>query len=147
LYTHPLLLLFDTHNFVGVGGIAVYRLIDCLLFIISILLCVAFFTLAERKGMASIQRRIGPNIVGIWGVLQPFADALKLLVKEIVIPAKSNKILFLFCPLFNLCCSFFGWFPLVLNSHLDGKFFIFNYGLLLNFFFSTLSIYFLFLIG
>jgi len=76
--------------------------------------------------MASIQRRIGPNVVGIWGVLQPFADAFKLLGKEITIPSKSNKILFLVSPLLNLCCSFFGWFPLVLQPYLLNKTLIFN---------------------
>jgi len=90
------------------GVSIIFRFIDCVVLTISVLLCVAFFTLAERKGMASIQRRIGPNVVGIWGFFQPFADALKLLGKEIVITSYANKILFLICPLFNLSCSFFG---------------------------------------
>ena len=53
---------------------------------VCLLIAVAFFSLAERKVIASIQRRIGPNIIGVAGVLQPFADGLKLLVKETILP-------------------------------------------------------------
>ena len=58
--------------------------------VIVCLLSVAFFTIAERKLLASIQRRKGPNVTGFWGILQGFADGLKLLLKEVVIPGKSN---------------------------------------------------------
>ena len=61
-----------------------------LITIISCLLAIAFFTIAERKLLASIQRRKGPNVIGFWGVLQGFADGLKLLLKEIVVPIRSN---------------------------------------------------------
>lgn len=59
--------------------------------------------------MGAIQRRKGPNITGFWGVLQPFADALKLIVKEIVIPKRANKFLFLLAPFLTLYFSFIGW--------------------------------------
>jgi NADH:ubiquinone oxidoreductase subunit H len=65
-------------------------IITSLISIISCLLSVAFFTIAERKLLASIQRRKGPNITGFWGTLQAFADGLKLLFKEIIIPVRSN---------------------------------------------------------
>ena len=60
----------------------------------SILISVAFLTLFERKVLASIQKRKGPNIVGFLGLLQPIADALKLLSKETIIPNVSNKYIF-----------------------------------------------------
>jgi NADH dehydrogenase len=70
-----------------------------LLRIVFILIGVAYFTLAERKIMGAIQRRRGPNIVGLFGLLQPLADGLKLLCKEMVIPSKSNTLVFLIAPL------------------------------------------------
>ena len=66
-------------------------------------------TIIERKQLAAHQRRVGPNVVGIYGVLQPFADALKLILKETVIPAQSNKILFYLAPVSSLIFSLLGW--------------------------------------
>jgi NADH-ubiquinone oxidoreductase chain 1 len=63
---------------------------EILLTIVTSLIAVAFFTIAERKLMASIQRRKGPNVTGFWGILQAFADGLKLFVKEIVVPVRAN---------------------------------------------------------
>ena len=57
-------------------------ILEILIIVVPMLIAVAYFTLAERKVIASIQRRRGPNVVGIWGLLQPLADGLKLLVKE-----------------------------------------------------------------
>ena len=67
-------------------------IIKTLIILVPVLVSVAFFTLFERKVMASIQRRRGPNVVGLLGVLQPFADGLKLLIKETIIPSRANKI-------------------------------------------------------
>ena len=72
----------------------VISIIEVLLVTIPVLLSVAFVTLAERKTMASMQRRLGPNIVGYLGLLQAFADALKLLLKEYVSPTQANIVLF-----------------------------------------------------
>ena len=79
-----------------------------ILTLVPLLIVIAFFTLAERKAMASIQRRKGPSIVGIFGFLQPFADGLKLVVKEIIIPTKANKFLFAFGSLLTLFLGFIG---------------------------------------
>jgi NADH-quinone oxidoreductase subunit H len=74
-----------------------------------VLVGVAYFTLAERKIMASIQRRRGPNVVGIFGLLQPLADGLKLLCKEMVVPTKANSVVFLVAPVAIITLSLLGW--------------------------------------
>nr|YP_009504211.1 NADH dehydrogenase subunit 1 [Lactarius hatsudake]AWX52908.1 NADH dehydrogenase subunit 1 [Lactarius hatsudake] len=85
------------------------NLLDVLLVILPILLSVAFMTIIERKQLAAHQRRVGPNTTGYYGVLQPFSDALKLIVKETVIPSQSNKILFYLAPVSSLIFSLLGW--------------------------------------
>src|SRR5580698_638556 len=82
---------------------------EVLLLIIPVLMTVAFITLAERKTMASMQRRLGPNIVGYYGLLQAFADALKLLLKEYVSPTQANLTLFFFGPIITLIFSLLGY--------------------------------------
>jgi len=89
--------------------IAIYPLLEVLIVLVPILMSVAFVTVAERKIMAAMQRRVGPNAVGLWGLLQPFADALKLLVKEIVIPRQSNRLLFVIGPCITLIFALLGW--------------------------------------
>ena len=84
------------------------NLIDVLIVLLPILLSVAFMTIIERKQLAAMQRRVGPNTVGYYGILQPFADALKLILKETVIPAQANKILFYVAPLSTLVFSLLG---------------------------------------
>lgn len=86
-----------------------YNLLEILIVLVPVLLAVAFMTIIDRKGMGSMQRRVGPNVVGYYGVLQPFADALKLVVKEQVIPAQSTKSLFFLAPLLTLIFSLLGW--------------------------------------
>lgn len=78
--------------------------------IICILIAIAYFTIAERKVMASIQRRMGPNIEGgPFGLIQPIADGLKLLSKELIIPSHANIIIFIFSPLLIFILSMTGW--------------------------------------
>jgi len=72
----------------------IISILEVLIVIVPALLIVAFVTVAERKTMASMQRRLGPNSVGWYGLLQAFADALKLLLKEYVSPTQANIILF-----------------------------------------------------
>jgi NADH-ubiquinone oxidoreductase chain 1 len=73
------------------------------------LLAVAFMTIIERKQLAAHQRRVGPTDVGVFGVLQPFADALKLILKETVVPSQANKVLFYLSPVVTLIFSLLGW--------------------------------------
>lgn len=86
-----------------------YSILEVLLVVVPTLLIVAFTTVAERKTMASMQRRLGPNIVGYYGLLQAFADALKLLLKEYVGPTQANLILFFLGPIVTLIFSLLGY--------------------------------------
>jgi NADH:ubiquinone oxidoreductase subunit H len=79
--------------------------ISALLLILCLLLSVAYAILIERKLLASIQRRRGPNYVGFLGLLQPIADAVKLILKETIIPAAADRIIFLIAPLLALTLS------------------------------------------
>lgn len=83
--------------------------IAILVVVVPILMVIAFVTVAERKIMGSMQRRCGPNAVGLYGLFQPFADALKLLFKEIIIPRQSNNKLFIIGPFITLIFSLLGW--------------------------------------
>ena len=83
--------------------------VEVILVVVPALLTVAFVTIAERKTMASMQRRLGPNIVGYYGLLQAFADALKLLLKEYVGPTQANLILFFLGPIITLIFSLLGY--------------------------------------
>ena len=86
-----------------------FSILEVILVVIPALLTVAFTTVAERKTMASMQRRLGPNIVGYYGLLQAFADALKLLLKEYVGPTQANLILFFLGPIITLVFSLLGY--------------------------------------
>ena len=84
-------------------------IVEVILVVVPALITVAFVTIAERKTMASMQRRLGPNIVGYYGLLQAFADALKLLLKEYVGPTQANLILFFLGPIITLIFSLLGY--------------------------------------
>jgi len=83
--------------------------LEVLLVSLPVLLTVAYVTVAERKTMASMQRRLGPNMVGYYGLLQAFADALKLLLKEYVSPTQANLALFFLGPIITLIFSLLGY--------------------------------------
>lgn len=120
-------------------------IIHSLLTLLPLLIVIAFFTLAERKAMASIQRRRGPTIVGFFGVLQPFADGLKLIIKEVILPTKANKVLFVFAPFLILFLSFLGW--IVVPFEIYSRMFDLNNSLLYILVISSLGVYGLFLSG
>jgi len=88
---------------------SIISILEVLLLTIPVLLTVAYVTIAERKTMASMQRRLGPNIIGYYGLLQAFADALKLLLKEYVSPTQANLLLFFIGPIITLVFSLLGY--------------------------------------
>jgi NADH:ubiquinone oxidoreductase subunit H len=92
--------------------------IEALILIVPALLSVAFVTIAERKTMASMQRRVGPNAVGYYGLLQAFADAAKLLFKEYVAPTQANIVLFFLGPMITLIFALLGYLVVPFGSGL-----------------------------
>ena len=89
------------------SGIALF--IKIMTVIISVMMSVAYLVYMERKVIAAIQLRQGPNVVGPFGLLQPFADAVKLIIKEHIIPFKSNKICFFVAPVITFTLALLGW--------------------------------------
>jgi len=77
--------------------------------IIPLLLCVAYLTYAERKVMAAVQIRRGPNVVGPWGLLQPLADGVKLVFKETIIPTTANRVVFIIAPMIIFVLALVAW--------------------------------------
>ena len=107
--------------------------------VVPLLIAVAYFTLAERKIMGAIQRRRGPNVVGVFGLLQPLADGAKLLLKETIIPSNANTILFVLAPIISFLLSLLGW---AVIPYGEGMVFAdINVGILYLFAVSSLGVY------
>jgi NADH-ubiquinone oxidoreductase chain 1 len=119
--------------------------IEVILLSIPVILAVAYTTVAERKTMASMQRRLGPNIVGYYGLLQAFADAFKLLLKEYVSPTQANFILFFIGPIITLIFSLLGYGVIPYGPGLTV--FDFNLGILYLLAVSSLATYGILLAG
>lgn len=114
-------------------------LIKILVVVVPLLISVAYFTLAERKILGAIQRRRGPNVVGVYGLLQPLSDGFKLLVKETIIPSSSNQIIFILSPMLTFIVSIIGWSMIPFSEY--GVLADVNIGLLYILGISSLGIY------
>jgi NADH-quinone oxidoreductase subunit H len=86
-----------------------FNMVYTVLVIAPLLIAVAFFTVAERKIMGTIQRRRGPNVVGVWGLLQSLADGLKLVLKEIIIPSSANSFILVVAPISVFILALINW--------------------------------------
>lgn len=89
-----------------------------LLIIVPLLLCVAYLTYAERRVIAFMQLRKGPSVVGYFGLLQPIADAVKLIFKEIIVPTSADKIVFILAPIITFTLSLVGWAVIPFDKNL-----------------------------
>lgn len=114
-------------------------LLKILAIVVPLLISVAYFTLAERKIMGSIQRRKGPNVIGYLGLLQPLADGLKLFAKETILPSNSNLIVFLIAPMLTFILSLMGWAIIPFSEGVVLA--DINVGILYLFAVSSLSVY------
>ena len=118
---------------------AIQILLTILVVVVPVILGVAYMTLAERKVIAAAQFRHGPNVVGPFGVLQPWADAFKLMFKEVILPAGANKVVFFIAPMLTFALAMLAWavIPITENFAIADI----NLGLLYLFAISSLGVY------
>ena len=127
---------FFTHHWLGQG---IVILAECLLVTVPLLVAVAYMTYVDRKVWASIQLRRGPNVVGPFGLLQPFADGLKLVLKETIVPSSANGVLFIIAPMITFMTALIAWAVVPFG---DGMVIAnINVGILYLFAISSLGVY------
>ncbi len=120
-------------------GIVILTVLKTLALVVPLLIGVAYLTYFERKVMGAIQMRKGPNVVGPFGLMQPFADALKMLTKETIIPTGADKLLFILAPMITFGLAIIAWAVMPVN---DGWAIAnINVGVLYLFAISSLGVY------
>jgi NADH-quinone oxidoreductase subunit H len=122
-----------------------WMLLEVLALIVPLLLAIAYLTLLERKLMAAYQRRKGPNVVGVYGLLQALADGVKLLLKESIFPSNADKLLFLVAPILSFSLSLMGW--AVISYSQTAVFADLNLGILYLLAISSIAVYGLIIAG
>jgi NADH-quinone oxidoreductase subunit H len=115
------------------------NLIKTLILIVPLLIAIAYFTLFERKIIGGIHRRRGPDVVGFWGLLQPLADGLKLIIKETVLPSSANTVIFVSAPIVAFILSLISWTVIPFSE--NWVYADLNLGVLFLFAISSLSVY------
>jgi NADH-quinone oxidoreductase subunit H len=120
-------------------GLVILTFAEALALLVPLLIGVAYLTYAERKVLAAMQLRKGPNVVGWFGLMQPFADALKMLMKETIIPAGSNRVLFLMAPMLTFGLAMIAWAVIPVNE--GWAIADINVGILYLFAISSLGVY------
>jgi NADH-quinone oxidoreductase subunit H len=101
--------VFESAFFTGYVWPAIIIVAQCLAVTVPLLVAMAYMTYVDRKVWAAIQLRRGPNVVGPFGLLQPFADGLKLLLKETIVPAAANRVLFIIAPMISFITALIAW--------------------------------------
>jgi NADH-quinone oxidoreductase subunit H len=131
--------IFDLQALINNVLFLTYLLLKIVIIVVPLLISVAYFTLAERKILGAIQRRRGPNVIGVFGLLQPLSDGLKLFVKEAIFPSNANKFIFQASPVVTFLISLMGFAIIPFDKY--AIFSDINLGILYLFAMSSLGIY------
>jgi NADH-quinone oxidoreductase subunit H len=133
----------ETGFWAGYAWPAVILIVKIVCVIVPVILGMAYLTYAERKVIAAVQLRRGPNVVGPFGLLQPIADGIKLIFKETIIPSGANRVVFIMAPLLTFVLALVAWAVIPFGMWDGGKIVIsdINVGVLYLFAISSLGVY------